>query len=399
MFNMISGAFARNLDEGARSVLGSAAGSGRSLMGRIRSSLGGFFDEGSAMGGGVGSALGAPGLPSTVNWNGGSTNVFGRVGASMRGIGQRLMGGMGDSGGLMGGGVGSALGAPGLPSMVDWSSGGGGFGRLGMTMRGIGRRIADSMGDSGGLMGGGVGSGLGINGHSLGPRLDGPGLGGMARALGGWGMGALGVAGDVGGAVLGGVGAAGGAVLGGIGAVGGAGIAAGGRLARGIGSRLGNLRRAAPAQAAQAPTSQAVAQIGPLGDIADVGSVPAGRQILRWAGPNASTPTVDAVGVPKVAAAPKPQGAVAPPTPPAPGKTSATTQGQRNPFTGDKALRYGLAGGLGLVALSQGASMVDRLKYQDTGGAMVAGGLATAAGIGAYNNRMLADAARNLFRR
>ncbi len=50
--------------------------------------------------------------------------------------------------------------------------------------------------------------------------------------------------------------------------------------------------------------------------------------------------------------------------------------------------RAGVAGGLGLLAVSQGANMMDRMRYGDYGGAMLSGAVAGAAGYGAYKAAM-----------
>lgn len=46
--------------------------------------------------------------------------------------------------------------------------------------------------------------------------------------------------------------------------------------------------------------------------------------------------------------------------------------------------RAGLAGGLGLLAIRNGANMMDRMRYGDYGGAMLSGAMTAAAGYGAY---------------
>lgn len=60
--------------------------------------------------------------------------------------------------------------------------------------------------------------------------------------------------------------------------------------------------------------------------------------------------------------------------------------------------RAGLAGGLGMLAMSQGKNMYDRVRYGDYGGAMLSGALAGAAGYGAYSVAMGRGALRSHFK-
>ena len=65
-----------------------------------------------------------------------------------------------------------------------------------------------------------------------------------------------------------------------------------------------------------------------------------------------------------------------------------------------KKMTYGRAGvtaGLGMLALRNGANVVDRMRYGDYGGAMMSGALTAAAGYGAYSSYMYKGALRSHF--
>lgn len=65
-----------------------------------------------------------------------------------------------------------------------------------------------------------------------------------------------------------------------------------------------------------------------------------------------------------------------------------------------KKMTYGRAGvtaGLGMLALRNGANVVDRMRYGDYGGAMMSGALTAAAGYGAYSAYMYKGALRSHF--
>ena len=57
--------------------------------------------------------------------------------------------------------------------------------------------------------------------------------------------------------------------------------------------------------------------------------------------------------------------------------------------------RAAVSGGLGFLALRNGANMMDRMRYGDYGGAMMSGALTAAAGYGAYKSMMLKGSMRN----
>ena len=57
--------------------------------------------------------------------------------------------------------------------------------------------------------------------------------------------------------------------------------------------------------------------------------------------------------------------------------------------------RAGLTGGLGLLALRNGANMMDRMRYGDYGGAMLSGAMTAAAGYGAYSAWMMKGSMRS----
>jgi len=59
--------------------------------------------------------------------------------------------------------------------------------------------------------------------------------------------------------------------------------------------------------------------------------------------------------------------------------------------------RAGLTAGMGLLAMRNGANMVDRMRYGDYGGAMMSGALTAAAGYGAYSSWMYKGALRSHF--
>lgn len=59
--------------------------------------------------------------------------------------------------------------------------------------------------------------------------------------------------------------------------------------------------------------------------------------------------------------------------------------------------RLGMTAGLGMLALRNGANMVDRMRYGDYGGAMMSGALTAAAGYGAYSTWMYKGALRSHF--
>jgi len=59
--------------------------------------------------------------------------------------------------------------------------------------------------------------------------------------------------------------------------------------------------------------------------------------------------------------------------------------------------RAGLAGGLGLLALRNGANVMDRMRYGDYSGAMMSGAMTAAAGYGAYATYMYKGALRQHF--
>ncbi len=59
--------------------------------------------------------------------------------------------------------------------------------------------------------------------------------------------------------------------------------------------------------------------------------------------------------------------------------------------------RAGLSAGLGMLALRNGANVVDRMRYGDYGGAMMSGALTAAAGYGAYASFMYKGSLRNHF--
>lgn len=59
--------------------------------------------------------------------------------------------------------------------------------------------------------------------------------------------------------------------------------------------------------------------------------------------------------------------------------------------------RAGMTAGLGLLAMRNGANMMDRMRYGDYGGAMMSGALTAAAGYGAYSSWMYKGALRSHF--
>jgi hypothetical protein len=59
--------------------------------------------------------------------------------------------------------------------------------------------------------------------------------------------------------------------------------------------------------------------------------------------------------------------------------------------------RAGVTAGLGMLALRNGANVVDRMRYGDYGGAMMSGALTAAAGYGAYSAYMTKSALRSHF--
>lgn len=59
--------------------------------------------------------------------------------------------------------------------------------------------------------------------------------------------------------------------------------------------------------------------------------------------------------------------------------------------------RAGLTAGLGLLAVRNGANMMDRMRYGDYGGAMMSGAMTAAAGYGAYSAYMYKGAFRSHF--
>ena len=59
--------------------------------------------------------------------------------------------------------------------------------------------------------------------------------------------------------------------------------------------------------------------------------------------------------------------------------------------------RAALTGGLGMLALRNGANMMDRMRYGDYSGAMMSGALTAAAGYGAYASWMYKGALRSHF--
>lgn len=59
--------------------------------------------------------------------------------------------------------------------------------------------------------------------------------------------------------------------------------------------------------------------------------------------------------------------------------------------------RAGMTAGLGLLALRNGANMMDRMRYGDYSGAMMSGAMTAAAGYGAYASWMYKGALKSHF--
>jgi len=70
---------------------------------------------------------------------------------------------------------------------------------------------------------------------------------------------------------------------------------------------------------------------------------------------------------------------------------TAPMRGAAQGLQASKMARYGVIAGGGLLALTRGASMIDRLQNGDLGGAAMDGGLAAAGAYAVYNHRMLAQ--------